>query len=116
MSDKDFKVIFSTNLKRFLQEKEMTQGQLAELLGVGTTSVYNWANGIKIPRMDKVDAMCKIFRCNRSDLIEECTLHEEKPLAQVEMDEHLIHLFELYNNLSLENQTLVENLLKSLQQ
>lgn len=26
-------------------------------LGVGSTSVYNWCNGIKSPRMDKVDVM-----------------------------------------------------------
>ncbi len=47
----------------------MTQIDLAKRLGVGTTSVYNWCNGIKTPRMDKVDAMCNIFHCNRSDLM-----------------------------------------------
>ena len=49
----------------------MTQVELAKKLGVGTTSVYNWCNGIKTPRMDKVDAMCDLFHCNSSDLIEE---------------------------------------------
>lgn len=49
----------------------MTQVELAKKLGVGTTSVYNWCNGIKTPRMNKVDAMCDLFHCRRSDLIEE---------------------------------------------
>ena len=49
----------------------MTQLELSKRLGVGTTSVYNWCNGIKTPRMDKVDAMCKIFNCKRSDLMED---------------------------------------------
>jgi transcriptional regulator with XRE-family HTH domain len=49
----------------------MTQAELAKRLGVGTTSVYNWCNGLKTPRMDKVDAMCEIFHCNRSDLMQD---------------------------------------------
>ena len=49
----------------------MTQAELAKRLNVGTTSVYNWCNGIKSPRMDKVDAMCDIFNCKRSNLIED---------------------------------------------
>lgn len=71
MSDKDFKIIFSSNLRKYLSKNEMSQARLAELLGVGTTSVYNWASGTKIPRMDKVDSMCEIFNCKRSDLIED---------------------------------------------
>lgn len=49
----------------------MTQLELAHKLGVGTTSVYNWCNGIKSPRMDKVDKMCSILGCLRSDFMEE---------------------------------------------
>ena len=71
MSEKDFNTIFSKRLRFFLNKYEMTQNELAKRLGVGTTSVYNWCNGIKTPRMDKVDAMCNIFNCRRSDLMEE---------------------------------------------
>lgn len=71
MSEKDFKQIFSSRLKYYLNKYEMTQLELSKRLGVGTTSIYNWCNGVKIPRMDKVDAMCEIFHCKRSDLMEE---------------------------------------------
>lgn len=71
MSEKDFNTIFSKRLRFFLNKYEMTQNELAKRLGVGTTSVYNWCNGIKTPRMDKVDAMCNIFNCRRSELMEE---------------------------------------------
>lgn len=64
-----FNQIFAFNLRKYLAENEMSQVALAQKLNVGTTSVYNWCNGIKIPRMDKVDSMCKIFGCKRSDLI-----------------------------------------------
>lgn len=77
MSEKEFNAVFSKRLRYFLDKYDMTQNELAKRLGVGTTSVYNWCNGIKSPRMDKVDKMCEIFNCRRSDLMEERT--EEEP-------------------------------------
>lgn len=71
MPEQEFNAIFSKRLRYYLKEYEITQVELARKLGVGTTSVYNWCNGIKTPRMDKVDAMCELFHCNRSDLISE---------------------------------------------
>lgn len=71
MSEREFNQIFSERLRYYLDEYNMTQLELSKRLGVGTTSVYNWCNGIKTPRMDKVDAMCKIFNCKRSDLMED---------------------------------------------
>lgn len=71
MSVKEFNAIFSRRLRFYLGKYNMTQLELSKRLGVGTTSVYNWCNGIKTPRMDKVDAMCEIFNCNRSDLMED---------------------------------------------
>jgi repressor LexA len=71
MSERKFNEIFSERLRYYLNKYNMTQLELSKRLGVGTTSVYNWCNGIKTPRMDKVDAMCKIFNCKRSDLIED---------------------------------------------
>ncbi len=71
MPEKEFNAVFSKRLRYYLSKYNITQVELAKRLGVGTTSVYNWCNGIKTPRMDKVDAMCDLFHCNRSDLIEE---------------------------------------------
>ncbi len=71
MPEKEFNAVFSKLLRYYLSKYDITQVELAKRLGVGTTSVYNWCNGIKTPRMDKVDAMCDLFHCNRSDLIEE---------------------------------------------
>ena len=75
MSEKEFNEIFSKRLRYYLTLNDMTQLDLARALGVGTTSVYNWCNGIKTPRMDKVDSMCKIFHCMRRDLMEESSFN-----------------------------------------
>lgn len=71
ISEQEFNEIFSKQLKKQLSFHEMTQSDLAKLLGVSTQSVSNWCKGTKSPRMDKVDSMCKIFNCRRSDLIED---------------------------------------------
>lgn len=71
MPEQEFNAVFSKRLRYYLNKYQMTQVELAKKLGVGTTSVYNWCNGIKTPRMDKVDMMCDLFHCSRSDLVEE---------------------------------------------
>lgn len=81
MPEQEFNAVFSKRLRYYLNKYEITQIELAKKLGVGTTSVYNWCNGIKTPRMDKVDIMCDLFHCNRSDLME-----EKKEQAQIDPD------------------------------
>lgn len=71
MSDQEYLKVFSENLKYYLTKYDISQADLAKRLGVTPTSVSNWATGQKTPRMDKVDAMCEIFNCKRSDLMEE---------------------------------------------
>lgn len=73
MSEAEFNRVFSQRLNYYLNKYQMTQLELSKRLGVGTTSVSNWCRGLKSPRMDKIDAMCKIFHCRRSDLMEEHT-------------------------------------------
>lgn len=75
MSEREFLSVFSKRLRYYLELNNMTQRELAEELGVGPTSVHNWLSGQKAPRMDKVDRMCEIFHCRRSDLIQD----QEKP-------------------------------------
>lgn len=86
MPEQDFNAVFSKRLRYYLNKFEITQVELAKKLGVGTTSVYNWCNGIKSPRMDKVDAMCDLFHCNRSDLMEDKTTASQELTARDEKD------------------------------
>ena len=71
MSDQEYMNVFAKNLKYYLARYEMSNADLAKRLGVSAQSVTNWTTAQKMPRMDKVDAMCKIFNCKRTDLLEE---------------------------------------------
>ena len=81
MQEKDFNTIFSNNLLHFLQINNMTQAELAERLNVSTATTSNWCKGVKLPRMDKIDKMCKIFGCLRSDLMEDKPLNFKNEIS-----------------------------------
>lgn len=61
---------FAKNLRHFLDRYNYTQLDFAKKMNVSAATVSNWCNGTKSPRMDKVDIMCSIFNCRRSDLLE----------------------------------------------
>lgn len=82
MPEKQFNKVFSKRLRHYLKVNGITQLELAKKLGVGTTSVYNWCNGVKTPRMDKVDAMCDLFGCRRADLVEDNSSPEDETLKK----------------------------------
>lgn len=94
MPEQEFNAIFSKRLRYYLNKYNITQVELAKKLGVGTTSVYNWCNGIKTPRMDKVDAMCELFHCKRSDLIIEKEEEDEPYYLNEETREIAQEVFE----------------------
>ena len=57
------------NISNLLIERDKTQQELADAIGVSKSTVSTWTNGKRIPRMDKVDAMCKYFGVERSAII-----------------------------------------------
>lgn len=59
------------NLRRYLELNNMTQVDLAKKMGVTTATTSNWCKGVKMPRMDKIDKLCAIFKISRSELIED---------------------------------------------
>lgn len=71
MSEDQYKKIFSTNLKRYMELNGKSQIDIINDLGFNKSAVSTWCNGTRLPRMDKVDALAKYFGVNRSDLIEE---------------------------------------------
>lgn len=67
----DINKIFSKNLRRLLNEKNATQLDLANYIGVSNTTINNYVKGYNMPRMDKVDDIAKFFNVRREDLIME---------------------------------------------
>ena len=73
-----YKKIFAKNLKYYMEANSKEQVDLINDLGFNKSSVSTWCNGTRLPRMDKVDALAKYFRINRSDLIEDKKKHSNQ--------------------------------------
>lgn len=86
---------------------DITRKDLAKKMEVSEASVCNWLKGIKVPRADKVDKMCSIFGCNRSDLVS-----EDVTAYSAITQKHL----ENYAHLNQEWKDLIDELIKALQE
>ena len=68
---------FCNNLQKLRKNKNISQEQLAEELGVSRQAVSKWESGASYPEMDKLVLLCKTFNCNLDDLI-------NKDITQIE--------------------------------
>lgn len=71
MSEQEFARILSRNLRLLMYQKGITQAQMSRELGIGKTTLSSWMNGQRMPRMDKIDMLCRYLNCMRSDLMDE---------------------------------------------
>ncbi len=75
---------FRDNLQHLRATRNMTQEQLAMLLGVSRQSVTKWEAEKSYPEMDKLLKICQVFECSLDDLVQgDLTGREAGPAASV---------------------------------
>ncbi|WP_390133658.1 helix-turn-helix transcriptional regulator [Bifidobacterium apicola] len=60
---------FRTNVQYLRSQRNMTQEQLAMLVGVSRQAVSKWESDKAYPEMDKLLAICDLFGCTLDDLV-----------------------------------------------
>lgn len=60
--------IFSTNLKRLLDEKNLSQNEFARRMGIQSGTISKWMTHSTYPRDDKIQKMADILDVRMSDL------------------------------------------------
>ena len=70
MDDLDQKKVLSGNLIRLLDDRSLTQAEVASAIGVSAQTFNTWCRGIAIPRMDKIQRLADYFKVNKSALID----------------------------------------------
>ena len=70
MSDKEYAAIIGANLRRIANASGKTQSDVCRDLKLGKSTVSSWFTGERVPRMDKIDMLCRYFHVNRSDIME----------------------------------------------
>lgn len=67
--------IISDNLKRLMEEHEISNIELSEKIGVSQSTVGKWLLQKSVPRMGAIEKLADYFNVNKSDIL------ENKPIA-----------------------------------
>ena len=68
---KNQKEIFSNNLKKWLSIRNKSQTDIVENFDISPSTVSDWCNAKKFPRIDKIEMLANFLNIYKSDLIEE---------------------------------------------
>jgi transcriptional regulator with XRE-family HTH domain len=71
MSNLGNKETMSKNLKYYIEKSGKDRKTLSEIWGFPYSTVTDWINGKKYPRIDRIEVMAEYFGILKSDLIEE---------------------------------------------
>lgn len=73
MSNIGNKEVMAENLLYYMNKTGKTQKELAEIVGVSTSTFNDWIRAKTYPRIDKIEILANYFRILKSDLIEKKT-------------------------------------------
>lgn len=71
MSSLGNKAIFSKNLKYYIERSGKDRKELSRIWGFPYSTVSEWVNAKKYPRIDRIEIMADYFGIQKSALIEE---------------------------------------------
>ena len=87
------KEIFAKNLQYWCEKKGITQVNIVEEFNLPASTVSDWFNGKKFPRIDKIQMLADYLGILKSDLIEEkkqvndIYMHLAKEAQELGLDE-----------------------------
>lgn len=70
MSDLGNKEIFAKNLKYYMDYYSKDRNAICDILEIPYTTLSDWLNAKKYPRIDKIEMLANYFSIQKSDLIE----------------------------------------------
>lgn len=69
--DSTNKQIMADNIKYYMDQKHKTRIQMCQDLDLHYTTLTDWINGNKYPRIDKIEKMAHYFKISKADLVEQ---------------------------------------------
>lgn len=65
------KEVFAKNLKAYISKSGKNRKEISTDLGVSYSTLTDWVNGKKFPRIEKIEMLAVYFGISKSDLIED---------------------------------------------
>ncbi len=56
-------------IREFREQRDLSQDEVAKILGVNRTAVAKWETGANKPRIEKLIGLSKLLRCTVDDLL-----------------------------------------------
>ena len=103
MSNIGNKETFAKNLIYYLSICGKEQKEVAEDIGVPTSTFNEWVKGKKYPRIDKIELLANYFKIKKSDLIED----KKSSPDELTLTEGEKMLLDLFRQVPVEQQQLV---------
>jgi len=63
-------VVIGDNIRKYRQAANMEQSDLADRLHISNKTISSWECGRTEPRMGMIEAMCQVFGCQKTELID----------------------------------------------
>ena len=89
---------FNTRLRQLRHKNNMTQGELAKVLGLKPTAISNYESERNEPSLDKLIALSKFFDVSCDYLLGVTDL--QHPWGREHMDDEILEFIELFKQLS----------------
>ena len=92
------KEVFSKNLKRFVNMSGKDRKEISKVLGIPYSTLTDWMNGNKYPRINNIERLAEYFSVSKSDLIEDFELKKKdndklaKIIVKLRMNKDLLEV------------------------
>lgn len=73
------KEVMARNIQHYLDLNHKDRNDLCRDLGFKYTTVSNWLQGVKYPRIDKIEMMARYFGVTKADLVEDHSIQPDRP-------------------------------------
>lgn len=103
---------FGEWLAEKLEAEGMTAAELSRKLGVTSTAVYSWLNGLSRPRDPTAKRLARVFHVDVAAV--HAAMGRIKPESQPSRDQLTEELLDLFDELSLEDRRLALRLVREL--
>lgn len=114
------KEIFSANLRKYIEMSGKTRTQLCDEWNVPRSTLGDWINGTKYPRIDKIELMADYFGISMSELIDDQKETHEKNdtiadiIIRLRTDSRFLRAVEKLNQIEAKQLIVVAKLLDAL--
>lgn len=107
MAGEENKQVLAANLRRLMEEQGKTRAQVCTDLGFKYSTFSEWLQGVKYPRIEKIEALAAYFGVRKADLIEA----PGAPAADL-ADEVDASFFQDYGGLAEHNKELIRDMVR----